>query len=114
MVYHTVTLDCEPILAGNSVTALGIIEFNHKQFLLATINMTDNDLQGKVQSCLAEYRHNFKGIGKLKNYQIKLHINTETKPVATPPRSIPYHLCDQASKVIQGMINQGTLLRSTQ
>ena len=53
-----------------------------------------------------EYPHNFKGIGKLKNYQIKLHIITEAKPVATPPRSIQYNLCDQASRVIQDMINQ--------
>ena len=68
--------------------------------------MIDNDLQGKIQSCLAEYPHTFKGIGKLKNYQIKLNINTEAKPVATPPRSIPYHLRDQASRVIQDMINQ--------
>ena len=68
--------------------------------------MIDNDLQGKIQSCLAEYPHTFKGIGKLKNYQIKLNINTEAKPVATPSRSIPYHLRDQASRVIQDMINQ--------
>ena len=65
--------------------------------------MIDNDLQGKSQSCLAEYHHYFKGIGKLKNYQIKLQINIEAKPVATPPRSIPYHLHDQMSRV---MINQ--------
>ena len=50
--------------------------------------MIDNDLQGRIQSCLAEYPHNFKGIGKLKNYQIKLHIITKAKPLATPPRSI--------------------------
>ena len=68
--------------------------------------MIDNDLQGKSQSCLAEYHHYFKGIGKLKNYQIKLQINIEAKPVATPPRSIPYHLHDQMSRVTQDMINQ--------
>ena len=81
--WHIITSDCEPILAGNSTTALGIIEFNHKQGILVPINMFDNDLQGKIQSFLAEYLHKFKGIGKLKNYQIKLHINTEAKSVAT-------------------------------
>lgn len=49
--------------------------------------MIDKDLQRKIQSCLAEY-------------------HTEAKPVATPPRSIQYNLCDQASRVIQDMINQ--------
>ena len=73
--WHIIASGCQPILAGNSATALGIIEFNHKQGILAPINMIDNDLQGKIQLCLAEYPHNFKGIGKLKNYQIKQHIS---------------------------------------
>ena len=73
---------CEPILAGNS------------------------DPKGEIQSSLAEYSHNFRGIGKLKNHQIKLHVNTEVKLVATPPRSVPYHLKEQVSRVIQEMINQ--------
>ena len=45
--WHIVASDCEPILAGNSATALGIIGFNHKQGTLAPINMTGNDLPGK-------------------------------------------------------------------
>ena len=69
--------DCKSILAGNSTTALGIIKFSHKQGILATINIIDNDVQGKIHSCLAEYPHNLKGRGKLKNYQITLHINTD-------------------------------------
>ena len=73
---------CEPILAGNS------------------------DPKGEIQSSLAEYSHNFRGIGKLKNHQIKLHVNTEVKLVATPPCSVPYHLKEQVSRVIQEMINQ--------
>ena len=62
--WHIKPSDCEPILAWNSATALGIIEFNHKQGMLVPINMFDNDLQGKIQSFLAEYPHKFKGIGK--------------------------------------------------
>ena len=42
----------------------------------------------------------------MKNYNVKLQINTKAKPVATPPRSIPYHFRDQVSRVIQDMINQ--------
>ena len=52
--------------------------------------MIDKDLQRKIQSCLAEY-------------------HTEAKPVATPPRSIQYHLRDQASRFIQDMINQDVI-----
>ena len=104
--WHIIAAECEPILVGNSATALGIIEFNHKQGIIAPINMIHTDPKGEIQSCLAEYSHNFRGIGKLKNHQIKLHVNTEVKPVATPPCSVPYHLKEQVSRVIQEMINQ--------
>ena len=32
-------------MAGKFAAALGIIEFNHKQGIIAPINMIDNDLQ---------------------------------------------------------------------
>ena len=48
--WYIIASDWEPILAVNSATALGIIEFNHKQGILAPINMIDNDLQSKIQS----------------------------------------------------------------
>ena len=93
--------------------------------------MIHTDPKGEIQSCLAgrnfpfrisvnhinrcyytlfttefknSYSHTFRGIGKLKNHQIKLHVNTEVKAVATPPRSVPYHLEEQVSKIIQEMI----------
>ena len=36
----------------------------------------------------------------------KFHINAEVKPIAIPQRSIPYHLKERASKVIEDMIKQ--------
>ena len=98
--------ECEPIQAGTFATALGIIEFNCKQDIVAPINMIHTDPKGEIQSCLAEYSHTFQGIGKLKNHKIKLQVNTEVKPVATTPRSILYNLKEQVSRVIQEMINQ--------
>ena len=68
--------------------------------------MIHTDPKGEIQSCLAEYSHTFQGIGKLKNHQIKLQVNTEVKPVATTPRSVPYDHKEQVSRVIQEMINQ--------
>ena len=37
---------------------------------------------------------------------VKLHVNTEVKPIATPPRSVPYHLKERASKVIEDLVKQ--------
>ena len=70
--WHIIAAECEPILVGNSATALGIIEFNHKQGIIAPINMIHTDPKGEIQSCLAEYSHNLRGVSKLKNHQIKL------------------------------------------
>lgn len=103
--WYIIADDCEPILAGNSAIALGIITLNRKEGIIAPINMIHTDSNGKIQSCLAEYAHNFQGIGRLKNHEIKLHVNPDIKPVATPPRSIPYHLKEQATKVLQEMIS---------
>ena len=64
------------------------------------------DLNNEIQTCLAEYTQNFQGIDKLKNHSVKLHVNTEVKPTATPPRSISYHLKKRASKVLEDMIKQ--------
>ena len=103
--WHIISTDCEPILAGSSAIALGIITFNQKRGTISPINMINTDYKGQIQSCLAEYHHNFQGIGKLKNHKIKLHVNEDIKPVATPPRSMPYHLKDQATRAIQEMID---------
>ena len=68
--------------------------------------MIEKDLNNEIQTSLAEYTHNFQGIGKLKNHSVKLHVNTEVKSIATPPRYIPYHLKERASKVIEDMIKE--------
>ena len=62
--WHIIAEDCEPILAGDKAAALGIITLNIKQGILIPINMTEKDLN-EIQTCLAEYTHNFHGIGKL-------------------------------------------------
>ena len=74
-----------------------------------SIKVIENNLNDEIQTCLAEYTHNFQGIGKLKNHRIKLHVNPDIKPIATSPRSIPYHLKERASKVVEDMIKQDVL-----
>ena len=66
--WYIIAQDCEPILAGDKAVALGIITFNIKQGVLLPINTIEKDLNNEIQTCLAEYTHNFQGIGKLKNH----------------------------------------------
>ena len=48
----------------------------------------------------------FKGIGKLKDYKLKLHINPEVKPVAQPVRRIPFALRSKVEEEIQKLLEQ--------
>ena len=64
--------------------------------------MIEKDLNNEMQNCLAENTI-FKELTSSK-ITVKLHINTEVKPIATPPRSIPYQKQERASKVIEDMI----------
>ena len=42
----------------------------------------------------------FSGLGKLKNYKMKLHIDAEVSPVAQRPYRIPYKMREKVSKSI--------------
>ena len=48
-----------------------------------------------------EYNDLFHGLGKLKNYQIKLHINEDIPPVAQPHRRIPFLVRKQLEEQLQ-------------
>ena len=50
---------------------------------------------GTPSRLLAEYDDLFHGLDKLKNYQIKLHIDEEVPPVAQPHGGDPFHVGKQ-------------------
>ena len=43
----------------------------------------------------------FHGLGKLKNYQIKLHIDEEVPSVAQPQRGVPFHVRKQLEEQLR-------------
>ena len=54
-----------------------------------------------------EYPKVFQGIGKLTNYEVKLHIDTSVQPVAQPARRIPFHLRKKVSVELKKLEMQG-------
>ena len=62
-----------------------------------------------INHILAKYPQNFKGLGKLKDYQVKLFTDSSIKPVAVPPRVIPYHLRARAYDSIKEMIRDDVI-----
>ena len=50
-------------------------------------------------------------MGKLKNYQLKLHIHESITPVQQPVRRLPYHTRKKVSKKITGLLENNCIER---
>ena len=50
---------------------------------------------------IEKYDDLFHGLGKLKNYQIKLHIDENVPPVAQPHRRVPFHVRKQLEEQLR-------------
>jgi hypothetical protein len=66
---------------------------------------------GGVDSLVAEYSDLFVGLGKLKGYQVKLHIDDSVTPVAQPHRRIPFHVRKQLEEQLEKDEQQGVIER---
>ena len=62
-----------------------------------------------LQDILKKYPQNFEGLGKLKNHQVKLHVDPSVKPVASPARPVPYHLKERIRTEIDKMVAQDVI-----
>ena len=73
------------------------------------IELKDSNLKGDLQKIIASKSTVFKGIGKLKDYVVKLPSDPNIKPVAEPPRRVPYHLKSRIEEALADMVNQGVI-----
>ena len=87
------------IMGFNTATKLSVIK---------VVNKIQTDKSGNVED-EEEFKHLFKGIGKLKNRQIKLHVDKDVQPVAQRPRKTPFHLRDKVKKEIDKLIDQDVI-----
>ena len=88
----------DPILDGNKAEQLKIISLdkgdNHilNPVLTTSSQEKDGEFINNICLVLQYYPRNFKGLRKLRNYQVKLYTGNSIKSVAAPPRSVPYYL----------------------
>ena len=59
--------------------------------LLKAVHRVHEDSPSRVEKLVKEYDELFHGLGKLKEYQVKLHIDESVQPVAQPHRKVPFH-----------------------
>ena len=60
---------------------------------------------------MQKYTTIFEGRGKLKDFQVKLHINENIKPIIQPQRRLPYHLRKEVSKELRKLEDQDIIER---
>ena len=60
---------------------------------------------------IAKHQAVFGGIGKLKDYQLKLHIDTEVQPVAQPLRRPAFSLREKIEKKLDELLHEDIIER---
>ena len=56
------------------------------------------------EKIMSDYKEIFEGVGKLKDYQVKLHVNPDVPPVAQPVRRTPFSLRDKVKEKIEELV----------
>ena len=62
------------------------------------------DTNYDIQTLLDKYKNVFQGLGKLKDFQLKLYIDESIKLVAQPVRRIPFSMRQQVASMIDELI----------
>nr|XP_058967969.1 uncharacterized protein K02A2.6-like [Pocillopora verrucosa] len=62
--------------------------------------------EGDAGYVLKDFADIFQGVGKLKDFQLKLHINKNVKPVAQPVRRLPFGLRDKVDKKLDELLQE--------
>ena len=61
------------------------------------------------QSLIQQYPDVFNGIGKLKDVQVKLHVDKDVKPIIQPYRRIPFPIREKVEKVLDRLETAGVI-----
>ena len=62
--------------------------------------------EGSDEGIREEYADILSGVGKLKNYQLKPHINKDVKPVAQQVRRLPFGLRDKVDEKLDDLLDK--------
>ena len=81
------------LLGKKTVTALGLLRVGPEQ--PRTINRIT---MGSTQAIVDKHDAVFRSVGRLKDYQLKIHIDPEVTPVAQPQRCVPFHVPKDVEK----------------
>ena len=99
------------VVKGSSGSLLSWSTSQKLRLITTTTPLKSVNTNGGVDSLVAEYSDLFVGLGKLKGYQVKLHIDDSVTPVAQPHRRIPFHVRKQLEEQLEKDEQQGVIER---
>lgn len=89
------------LLSADTASKLHVLNVCHN---ICSLSKNCNaDLETFVK---AKYPECFTGIGKLKNVQIKLHIDPKCEPVAQPVRRLPFSYRDKVERALSKLVDE--------
>ena len=77
---------------------------------LGLVDITVNTIHS-CDETIKQYTSIFKGIGELKNYEVKLSIDESVTPVAQRPRRVPFHIRKKVEEELTRLEEQGIIER---
>ena len=93
------------LLSGPTAIDLGLLKINSvSQDPEPSVDKPPADTPKRpprLKNFLAKHDHLFRGIGKLKNYKLHLHIDKSVPPVVQQPRRIPFAMRAKLSKELK-------------
>ncbi|XP_014665329.1 PREDICTED: uncharacterized protein LOC106807502 [Priapulus caudatus] len=91
-------------VAKHGQTSLLSCEASQKLGLLKIIkpgSVSQVESGGPVDKYIQSHPELFSGVGRMKGYQVKLHVREDVSPVAQPHRRIPYHTREKLEKEVK-------------
>ena len=79
--------------------------------VISVVNALVTEVRPKIQQLVKEYEDLFTGLGKLKDYQVHLHINKDIQPTAQPHRRVPFHVRKQLKEQLEMDKGNGVIER---
>ena len=89
--------DGRTLLGQETVETLGLLRVGPLQVNSVVCEHSGDDIRRR-------YRDLFTGIGLLKGYELRLHVDESVKPVAQPVRRIPFGLREQVDKKLDELL----------
>ena len=97
------------LLSYKTAAHLGVVDIQVNKVADVQVNEAADHNPPKHDMLVQQYPSLFKGIGKLKGEQVKLHVDKQVTPVAQRARRLPFHLRKEVEKELDHLEQNGII-----